>query len=331
MATLKLYGAETSPYSLKVRAYLRYKRFDFDWISRSTETEAEFSKLAPSPTVPLLVDEAGAASQDSTDMLANLEKDSGEPTATPDDPACRALAAILEDYADEWLNKVMFHQRWSASPDREAAALRVLDQMFAGKALKDRDALQASVMRSMAGRLELVGGQEANGPVLNATFQRFLSKLNAHLEQHLFIFGGRPSVADFALAGQLQQLLLDPTPGEYIRDRAPFVAAWCEFMEAPKAGAPFKPIEDVSETLLPLFKDEIAVAYLPWAEANSLSITKRRKVTKVDLADGSFEQGTQRYAAKSWRAVKKSVGKAAKTSDALAAFLTSANCDAAIG
>ncbi|MEO0981522.1 MAG: glutathione S-transferase family protein [Pseudomonadota bacterium] len=333
MASYRLFGAETSPYSLKVRSYLRYKNLPFDWIARSKATEAEFTALAKSPTVPLLVDEAGAAMQDSTDMLALLEKAGGEPAATPEDPACRALSLILEDYADEWLNKAMFHQRWSQSPDRDAAALRVLNQLFDGAPPKDSERLAKSIGERMADRLSLVGAQAENGPVLAASFRRFAELLNAHLEQRLFLFGGRPSAADFALAGQLQQMLLDPTPAEFLRDRAPFVAAWCEFMEDPKPGAPFEGLDTAGETLAPIFKDEIAAGFLPWAEANSQSITKRRKTTRVELEDGVFEQATQRYAAKSWRAVKKAVEKAAKAKDGapLMDFLKATACEQAIG
>ena len=74
MTAYRLFGAETSPYSLKVRAFLRYKKVDFEWITRSAETEEEFTSLAKLPTVPLLVSVEGEASQDSTSMLAKFEQ-----------------------------------------------------------------------------------------------------------------------------------------------------------------------------------------------------------------------------------------------------------------
>lgn len=323
MATYRLFGAETSPYSLKVRSFLRYKGADFDWVLRSAATESEFKRHAKLPTVPLLIAPGGKASQDSTSMLATLEKTISSPSAEPEDPACQALALILEDYADEWLNKAMFSQRWGQSPDREAAATRVLEQLLSGKPPAKRREAQASVLARMEARLPLVGATPDNAPVLTASFQRFATLLNAHLEQHLFIFGGRPSSADFALAGQLQQMLMDPTSGTWLSERAPFVTAWCEFMEAPKAGAPFAALGDLSATLLPIFRDEIAVTFLPWAEANSEAVSKRRKEISLDLADGVYVQATQRYAAKSWRLVQKAVAKLAKA-DGLKAFLKDA-------
>ena len=331
MTAYRLFGAETSPYSLKVRAFLRYKNVDFEWVARSAETEAEFTSLAALPTVPLLVGADGATSQDSTAMLAEFEATNPEPAAIPDDPACAALALLLEDYADEWLNKAMFHQRWSQTPDREAAAIRLMDQMFAGKPPKAKKKVQDQIAARMGGRLNLVGASEANAPVLKTSFWRFAELFNAHLKQHLYLFGGRASSADFALAGQLLQLLSDPTPGNWLRDRAPFIVAWCEFMDDPKPGAPFATLDELSETLLPLLRDEVAKTYLPWAMQNSENASKRRKLVKLDLEDGPFEQSTQRYAAKSFKAMRKAAQKLAKDAGDLEAFLNEADMRELLG
>ncbi len=323
MADYRLYGAETSPYSLKVRAALRYKNVAFDWVSRSQASEADFQASARLPTVPLLIAPGRPASQDSTAILADLEADRPEPTTVPDDPACAALALLVEDYADEWLNKAMFLSRWSQSPDREAAAERVIEQVFAGSPPGGKDAARAAIAERMAGRLDLVGASAVNAPVLMESFQRAATLLNAHLEASLFLFGGRPSAADFALAGQFQQLLSDPTPGEWMRDRAPFVTAWCEFMEAPAPGAPFGPLAELEATLLPFFRDELAVTYLPWAAANAESVARRRRYARVEIGGHAFRQSTQKYAAKSFKSVKKAL-KGLADAPGLDAFLEAA-------
>ena len=154
-------------------------------------------------------------------MLAALEADHPEPSAVPDDPACAVIALVLEDYGDEWLNKCMFQQRWGQSPDREAAALRVLVQLYDGKRPRAYKAPQTQIAERMAARLPLVGAEAANRETLDSSWRRFALRLNDHLQQHLFIFGGRPSVADFAIAAQFQQMLIDPTPAAWFQDRAP--------------------------------------------------------------------------------------------------------------
>ena len=320
MSGYRLFGAETSPYSIKVRSFLRYKNARFDWVPRTKETEAEFTEHASVPTVPLLLSPDGSANQDSTDIIATLEADHPEPSAVPEDPACAALALIFEDYADEWLNKCMFQQRWSQTPDREAAAHRVLRQLTGGKAPAKAKEAQDKIVAKMAEKLPSIGASAANAPVLTASFRRFAELLDAHLAKHLYLFGGRPSAADFALAGQFHQLLADPTSSEYLTDRAPFVAAWSMFMDAPKPGAPFQRLDELSETLMPIFRDEIAKTYLPWAAENSEAASRRRKNVSVQLEDGVFEQPTQKYAGKSFKAVKKALSKLSDA-EGLSAFL----------
>ena len=319
-AAYRLFGAVTSPYSIKVRAFLRYKGLKFEWIARNKDTEDEFAGHATVPSVPLLLSPTQAANQDSTSILALLEADHAEPTAVPEDPACAALALILEDYADEWLNKLMFFNRWGQKPDREVAAERTMENLLLGEMPRALKKTRDQIIKRMRDRLSLVGVEKKNEKVLKPSFERFFTLLNAHLEKHLFLFGGRPSAADFALAGQVTQLLMDPTPGEWLRNKAPFVTAWCEFMDAPKAGGPFTALSDLEETLIPLFRDEVALTYMPWARANMDAA--ERKVDRVSLKlDGkAYDQITQHYAARAYKSVLKAV-ETLKEAPGLDAFL----------
>ncbi|MBA3070492.1 MAG: glutathione S-transferase [Hyphomonas sp.] len=327
MAAYRLFGAETSPYSLKVRSALRYKGLAFDWVSRSASNEAEFRKSAATPTVPLLLSPDHAPAQDSTLILAALNTAHPEPEAAPEEPTCAALALILEDYGDEWLNKCMFQQRWGQQPDRDAAALRVLVQLSDGKRPRAFKAPAKQIASRMLARLPLVGAEPENAATLEASYRRFAQLLNAHLQNHLFIFGGRPSAADFAIAAQFQQMLTDPTPATWLTDRAPFVVAWCGHMEDPKASGPFAPLDELSATLLPIFEGEVSRTYLPWAFANAASASREKKRFSVTFDDGVFEQATQSYAARAFAAVRAEV--AGRMSDpALPAFLDAAGARA---
>ncbi|MEM1150053.1 MAG: glutathione S-transferase family protein [Pseudomonadota bacterium] len=330
MANYRLFGAETSPYSEKVRAALRYKGVDFDWVPRSVKTEADFQALAKVPTVPLLISPDAVASQDSTAMLASLELDHPEPSTVPDDPACAALSLILEDYGDEWLNKAMFNERWGQSPDQDAAAQRLLEQLFAGHPPAARAEETAKIVDRMAGRLPLVGAGGSNGDILRGSFHTFTELLDAHLKETLYIFGGRPSAADFSLGAQYRQMLSDPTPGEWLRDRAPFVTEWCEMMNSPKANDGFKPLNELRETLLPIFKDDVSKTYLVWSSANSENASKRRKKLSVKINGKTFEQDTQKYAAKAFKSVKKAIEKM-KSPEGLDAFLKDAGMAKLLG
>ncbi|MDJ0922164.1 MAG: glutathione S-transferase family protein [Henriciella sp.] len=323
MSAYRLFGSETSPYSVKVRSFLRYKGVEFEWVGRSSATEEEFQALAKVPTVPLLLSPNRPANQDSTSILATVEADFDEPSAVPEDPACAVLALILEDYADEWLNKLMFFNRWGQKPDRVVAGERTLEQLLDGNLPRAKAKARDQIIKRMKERLPLVGIEKKNEKLLKASFERFFALLNAHLEKTLFLFGGRPSAADFAVAGQVHQLLLDPTPADWLQANAPFVVAWSEFMEAPKAGGPFKPLSELADTLLPLMRDEVAVTYLPWATANVAAAAGKADRTSIKIDGKAYEQVTQHYAARAFKSVLSAI-EAGKEAEGLADFMDAA-------
>ena len=51
----RIFGAEMSPYSVKVRAYARYKNLPHRWLNRGGDNAAEYAKYAKIPIVPLVV------------------------------------------------------------------------------------------------------------------------------------------------------------------------------------------------------------------------------------------------------------------------------------
>ena len=201
--------------------------------------------------------------------------------------------------------------------------MRVLVQLNDGKRPRAFKAPARQIATRMLARLSLVGAEAENGPTLESSYRRFALRLNTHLQNHLFIFGGQPSAADFAIAAQFQQMLTDPTPGTWLKERAPFVAAWCEHMEDPKASGPYLPLAELEPTLLPVFEGEVARTYLPWAHANAASASREKKKFSVTLDDGLFEQATQAYAARAFSGVRTAI--AGRMNDpALSAFLDAA-------
>src|SRR5215467_4578100 len=80
----RIFGAEMSPYSVKVRAYFRYKAIPHQWILRNTESQAEYEKHAKLPIVPLVVTPEGIGIQDSTPIIDRMEKLFPEPSIHPD-------------------------------------------------------------------------------------------------------------------------------------------------------------------------------------------------------------------------------------------------------
>ena len=55
-------------------------------------------------------------------IIRRLEADYPGRSAIPPDPALHFLDYLIEDYADEWLTKPMFHIRWYYDADADMAA-----------------------------------------------------------------------------------------------------------------------------------------------------------------------------------------------------------------
>lgn len=321
-APFRLFGAELSPYSVKVRAFLRFKGLEFEWLERSNARQEEFARYAKLPLAPVLVDADDNAVQDSTPMIEALDAQYPEPTITPDDPTLAFVAALLEDYADEWLNKAMFHYRWSYPEDQRSAAQRITAMLFEGA--EAPEGIEEAVKTRMIGRLHHVGSSPETAPLIEGSFTRLLGLLEDLLGSRAYLFGGRPSLADFGLAAQLRQLLSDPTPGALIRAQAPQVTAWIARMESPKVEGGFVAFDDVRGPIAALLNAEVAGAYLIWMAANAQAVADDAPGVSAEIAGTLFVQKPQRYAAKALAELRRK--RAAVDADALAVLLEETGC-----
>ena len=71
--TYRIFGAEVSPFSVKVRSYFRYKGIDHEWIIRDQAAMPEFQKYAKLPLIPLVVAPDDTGIQDSTPIIEQVE------------------------------------------------------------------------------------------------------------------------------------------------------------------------------------------------------------------------------------------------------------------
>jgi glutathione S-transferase len=300
----RIFGADLSPYSVKVRSYFRYKQIPHEWVVRDMARMSEFQKYARLPLIPLVVTPEDEGIQDSTPIIEKLEALFPEPSIHPDDPALAFLSALVEEYADEWGNKHMFHYRWTYEPDQEANADRIA-RMSLGDADDEAVAkMAAAVKERMIPRLAFVGSNATTRDQIESSYRRLLSILEEHLAGRSFLFGGRPAFGDFGLFAQLYECWTDPTSGALLRQSSPRVEAWIERMLEPKPEAGFEAREELLPTLRPLLEHEIAGLFLPWSEANAKALSLGEKEFSVQLEGRAFTQATQKYHARSLKALK---------------------------
>ncbi|MBA4048782.1 MAG: glutathione S-transferase, partial [Sphingomonas sp.] len=256
----------------------------------------------PQPKVPLLPTFYfdGAPVTDSTPIIRRLEADYADRPIVPADPALALIDALIEDYGDEWLTKAMFHYRWSYAADIRKSA-EVLPNWHGGPL--DGNALAAmgkTFADRQISRLAYVGSNPATGPVIEGSYRRLLTLLDAHFAQHRFLLGDRPAPCDFALYGQLTQLaLFDPTPMALASDIAPRVVAWSVFVEdlsGEDATAWFT--ADALPATLTALLGEIGRTYAPLLLANAHAVMAGAERVTTVIDGQTWDQAPFPYQAK---------------------------------
>jgi glutathione S-transferase len=293
-----LIGLEMSPYSVKLRSYLRYKQIPFEWMDRGLHNNALFKKHAKVQLIPLLLMPNGEALQDSTPIIERLEEEHPDPSIHPPEIASRFLSALLEEFGDEWCNKLMFQYRWGPKVDCRSAATRITDLMCARYPFRLlRPVMRPLLIRRMVPRMAFAGANETNRPHLERSWRRTVELLEAHLAARPYLFGGRPAFGDFGIFGNLYQAYTDPTCGQHVRETAPAVQAWLERMLEPTATGEFEALESLRPTLDPLLADQVAGRFLPWSVANKKALDAGNPQTRLDFADDDapYEQKTFKY------------------------------------
>ncbi len=317
----RIFGAELSPYSVKVRSYFRYKGIPHEWILRGTSNQAEFDTHAKLPLIPLVLAPDGTAMQDSTPIIERMEAAFPEPSIHPDDPVAAFVSALIEEYGDEWGNKPMFHYRWFYEPDQVSGAERIARGMNPDLADDLLPNVVEMVKARMIPRLKFVGSSPETKDQIEGSFRRQVAILEAHLAERPYLFGARPAFGDFGLWAQLYECWTDPTPGAIIRAEAPRTQAWIERMLSPRREGDWEPWARLEPTLLPLLRDEVGAVFLPWTIANATALAAGDKEFSLVLGGKPFSQETQKYHARSLAALRRrfaSVSSHAQLVDVLA-------------
>jgi glutathione S-transferase len=295
----RIFGAEMSPYSVKVRSYFRYKAIPHQWILRNADSQAEYQKYAKMPIIPLVVTPDGIGIQDSTPIIDRLEKLYPEPSINPDDPITRFISALIEEFGDEWGNKWMFHYRWARDVDQISSAGRIARMRGPKATEQEHESFAGQVRARMVDRVWFVGSNAVTAPQIEQGFLDMLGLLNTHLAARPYLFGGRPALGDFGLWGQIYEMWTDPTAGALIGGSAPHVLDWVHRLLWPKAEGRFEAWSTLAPTLMPILKQHVGQQFMPWTCANEKALGEAKEEFSVALGDNTWTQKPQKYHARS--------------------------------
>lgn len=225
VGTYRLYAHIGSPYSMKIRALLRYRRIPHVALGRLEDWAHAFGRVRV-PVMPVLEYPDGSFHNDSTPLVYDLEKRHATRSVIPVRESDAFLAFLIEDLADEWLSKAMYAYRW-AFPEHTLWTGRVIgyDQNFGGGP-EFLGKMGAVFEKRQVERNALVGCTPENLPMLMRIADTVLDAMESRLVDRPFLFGTRPSIADFGLFGQLCQFSLDFAASGPCQSRAPYTMRW---------------------------------------------------------------------------------------------------------
>lgn len=227
-----LWDLSDSPYCAKARMCLQLKGVPFRRVTLTLRGLRTLRGLNPAGKVPVLV-HGKEVVPDSTAIARYLETLVPEPALRPVDPAARAYADVIEDWADESLGFVVGGLKWLNPDNRARAIARTMSELSPGP-------LQGVMGRLLAARIARryrAQGYGADGqPRLETRLREALASLDALLEGRAFLVGREPMLADVAVFAQVAWMrgyaearLLEQTPA---------VQRWCERLDAvPAIGA----------------------------------------------------------------------------------------------
>ncbi len=232
-----LYGAPVSLYTGKARSYLRTQGIPF--VEVSPGSDRYLGEIVPTVgrwIIPCMETPDGTIIQDGADIIDHFERGSGRPLrrygAYPTSPLLLAVAHVFELFGGEGLLRPAMHYRWNFDEQN----LSFLTSEFALLTPQNLPAEQAEqVFLQSSGRMRkaavVFGVTPESQPLIETAFHEWLDLIEAHLVDHPYLLGNRPTIGDYGLiAAMWAHLYRDPAPAMLIKQRAPRVGRWVERM-----------------------------------------------------------------------------------------------------
>ena len=274
-----LYGAPVSLYTGKARSYLRTQGIDF--VEEPPGSDRYLQHIVPSVgrwIIPCLETPSGEIVQDGADIIDHFEKGPGRHLrrfpAYPESPLLLAVAHVFELFGGEGMLRPAMHYRWNFD-EQNLAFLSSEFALLVPGAKHDHDAFLHNSGRMRKAAVSF-GVSPESCDAIETAFEEWLELFSAHLVDHPYLLGSRPTLGDYGLiAAMWAHLYRDPAPAMLIKQRAPRVGRWVERMTTAEpylheyADADGGLLDDdvLPETLLSLMR-YVTEEYLPEISAH---------------------------------------------------------------
>ncbi len=291
----KLHGMLMSPFSMKLRAYLRYRRIPFQWCNSIKANEIAQTKVE-TYMVPVIEYPDGSFENDSTPIINKLEQSIPTRRTEPENEADAFLAFLIEDFADEWLLWPFFLLRWHTQADQTFNSEWINYEALHGQGTGDQFTQMSAFWAERQTKLvKLTCGSPENDTVLTDSLTDLLAIMEDAVKDELFFFGSRPSRAEIAIFGILSQLVQDFTSSSLMRDTAPFTMRWVGMIDDLSGiDGDWEPLSSDTDKLMSSsvrkILDQSAKYHLPLLLANDRALEKGDKRMAFYIDGHCFER-----------------------------------------
>jgi len=257
----RLYGLQISHFSGKLRGYLNYKGLDYEEKAPDLfDMVCRFPKKVGAAVVPVIETNSGEWLGDTTDIIEEFERRHPQPSIAATTPKQTIASMLFGAWCDDFWLPVSLHTRWS-HPENYPVFRHELGKgllPYAPNFVRNwlADNMAAAKMRDAAVAMGVVPNQVE---LLDQWIATMLDTLEQHFAQYDYLFGGRPTIADYSLLGCLYgHLSKDPWPRRELIAPRPHLKSYIERLHSgdrPRAGAPGEllPDDEIPATLLPMF------------------------------------------------------------------------------
>lgn len=202
MSQIVLHQWEMSPFCNKVRRMLRHKGLAYQTIEYNGLLARKAAGLSPQGTLPVL-DIDGQRIVDSGAIGRFLDTHYPDPPLWPADPLPRAQARFWEDWADKSFYAYEIYFRMLVPGPLEQA----LDLISQGRPRWERAVLKPVFRRRYRQKMHWLGlGRMAPEDITRQMLEH-LDNLETILASRSWLAGEELSIADMAVAAQLDELL----------------------------------------------------------------------------------------------------------------------------
>jgi glutathione S-transferase len=276
---LLVHGLDLSYFTGKLEGYLRGKQIPYDLIEMDTADFKRCGKATGVAQMPQVEWTDGQWLSDTTLIIPFLDEQYPDTCVLPSQPLMRFVAQLLEDFGDEWLWRPALYYRWAKAKDARLMSHRLADGMMRDVPLPFFMRRWAILNRQRLHFLLMDGYSPTTAPRIEAHYLETLDALEAIFQQHPFVLGDKPSLADYGFFGSMfRHFFCDPTPAGIMRNRAPAVHEWVARMWNLKLSdyseVPYP--ELVPECMQGLF-DLVSSEFIPYMQANETALSSKKR------------------------------------------------------